>query len=178
MEKKVKLQDNNNNKKYRQWCRSRADSAREPASMGSIFTAGFGILLLLLRTNWILRSLNKMIEDKEMKEILDKMKKEDEGEEESDVGSGNNDDFVGLKERSHVPADSETSAAPADPSSKERAEGLKREEMKCSQLGYFCGPMLIVMVVEMRKRKTRKNEEEEDKEEKEEGKDGEVNGGE
>ena len=124
--------------------------------MDSIFTAGFGILLLLLRTNWILRSLNKMIEDKEMKEILDEMKKEDEGEEESDVGSGNNDDFVGLKERSHVPADSETSAAPADPSSKERAEGLKREEMKCSQLGYFCGPMLIVMVVEMRKRKMRK----------------------
>ena len=124
--------------------------------MGSIFTAGFGILLLLLRTNWILRSLNKMIEDKEMKEILDEMNKEDEGEEESDVGSGNNDDFVGLKERSHVPADSETSAAPADPSSKERAEGLKREEMKCSQLGYFCGPMLIVMVVEMRKRKMRK----------------------
>ena len=82
--------------------------------------------------------------------------KEDEGEEESDVGSGNNDDFVGLKERSHVPADSETSAAPADPSSKERAEGLKREEMKCSQLGYYRGPMLIVMVVEMRKRKMRK----------------------
>ena len=124
--------------------------------MDSIFTAGFGILLLLLRTNWILRSLNKMIEDKEMKEILDEMKKEDEGEEESDVGSGNNDDFVGLKERSHVPADSETSAAPADPSSKERAEGLKREEMKCSQLGYYRGPMLIVMVVEMRKRKMRK----------------------
>ena len=115
--------------------------------MGSIFTAGFGILLLLLRTNWILRSLNKMIEDKEMKEILDEMKKEDEGEEESDVGSGNNDDFVGLKERSHVPADSETSAAPADPSSKERAEGLKREEMKCSQLGYYRNPMLIIMVV-------------------------------
>ena len=42
-EKKVKLQDNNNNKKYRQWCRSSADSAREPVSMGSIFTAGFGI---------------------------------------------------------------------------------------------------------------------------------------
>ena len=41
--------------------------------MGSIFTAGFGILLLLLRTNLILRSLNKMIEDKEMKEILDEM---------------------------------------------------------------------------------------------------------
>ena len=39
--------------------------------------------------------------------------KEDEGEEESDVGSGNNDDFVELKERSHVPADSETSSAPA-----------------------------------------------------------------
>ena len=124
--------------------------------MESIFTAGIGILLLLLRTNWILRSLNKMIEDKEMKEILDEMKKEDEGEEESDVGSGNNDDFVGLKERSHGPADSETSAAPADPSSKERAEGLKREEMKCSQLGYYRGPMLIVMVVEMRKRKMRK----------------------
>ena len=71
--KKVKLQDNNNNKKYRQWCRSSADSAREPVSMGSIFTAGFDILLLLLRTNWILRSLNKMIKDKEMKEILDEM---------------------------------------------------------------------------------------------------------
>ena len=61
--------------------------------MGSIFTAGFGILLLLLLTNWILRSLNKMIKDKEMKEILDEMKKEDEGEDESDVGSGNNDDL-------------------------------------------------------------------------------------
>ena len=41
--------------------------------MESIFTAGIGILLLLLRTNWILRSLNKMIKDKEMKEILDEM---------------------------------------------------------------------------------------------------------
>ena len=48
--------------------------------MGSIFTAGFGILLLLLLTNWILRSLNKMIKDKEMKEILDEMKKEKEEE--------------------------------------------------------------------------------------------------
>ena len=127
--------------------------------MGSVFIAGFGfnnILLLLLLTNRILRSLDNMINDKEMEEILDEMKKEDEGEEESDVGSGKNDDFVGLKERSHVPADSETSAAPADPSSKERAEGLEREEMKCSQLGYYRGPMLIVMVVEMRKRKMRK----------------------
>ena len=61
-----------------------------------------------------------MIKDKEMKEILDEVKKEDEGEEESDVGSGNNDDFVELKERSHVPADSETSSAPAVASGRER----------------------------------------------------------
>ena len=46
--------------------------------------------------------------------------KEDEGEEESDVGSGNNDDFVELKERSHVPGDSETSSAPAVASGRER----------------------------------------------------------
>ena len=126
--------------------------------MGIIFMAGFGfniILLLLLLTNWILRSLNKMIKDKEMKEILDEMKKEKE-EEKNDINSVNNADFVKLKVRSHVTTDPETSAAPADPSSKERAEGLEREEMKCSQLGYFCGPMLIVMVVEMRKRKMRK----------------------
>ena len=46
--------------------------------MGSVFIAGFGfnnILLLLLLPNRILRSLDKMINDKEMEEILDEMKK-------------------------------------------------------------------------------------------------------
>ena len=125
---------------------------------------GFNIILLLfgllLLTNWILRSLNKMIKDKEMKEILDEMKKEKE-KGKNDINSVNNADFVGLKVRSWVTTDPETSAAPADPSSKERAEGLKREEMKCSQLGYYRGPMLIVMVVEMRKRKMRKKKKKE-----------------
>ena len=46
--------------------------------------------------------------------------REEEGEQESDVGSVNNDDFVELKERSHVPADSETSSAPAVASGRER----------------------------------------------------------
>ena len=161
--KKVKLQDNNNNKKYRQWCRSSADSAREPASMGSVFIAGFGfnnILLLLLLPNRILRSLDKMINDKEMEEILGEMKKEKE-EGRNDINSVNNADFVGLKVRSRVTTDPETSAAPVDPSSKERVEGLKREEMRCSQLGYYRGSMLIVMVVEMRKRKMRKKKKKE-----------------
>ena len=128
--------------------------------MGSVFIAGFGfnnILLLLLLPNRILRSLDKMINDKEMEEILDEMKNEKK-EGKNDINSVNNADFVGLKVRSWVTTESdpETSAAPADPSSKERVEGLKREEMRCSQLGYYRGPMLIVMVVEMRKRKMRK----------------------
>ena len=125
--------------------------------MGSIFTAGFGILLLLLRTNWILRSLNKMIEDKEMKEILDEMKKEDEGEEESDVGSGNNDDFVELKERSHVPADSETSSAPAVASGRERLLSAmipqgkapvsdEKGEMRCFELD-CCRILMVVLTL-------------------------------
>ena len=162
--KKSETQDNNN-KRFRQWCRGGADSARELASMGSVFIAGFGfnnILLLLLLPNRILRSLDKMINDKEMEEILDEMKKEKK-EGKNDINSVNNADFVGLKVRSRVTTDPETSAAPADPSSKERVEGLKREEMRCSQLGYYRGSMLIVMVVEMRKKKK---------------KDGEVNGGE
>ena len=153
----MKLQDNNN-KRFHQWCRGGADSAREPASMGSVFIAGFGfnnILLLLLLPNRILRSLDKMINDKEMEEILDEMKKEKK-EGKNDINSVNNADFVGLKVRSRVTTDPETSAAPVDPSSKERVEGLKREEMRCSQLGYYRGSMLIVMVVEMRKRKMRK----------------------
>ena len=130
--------------------------------MGSIFMAGFGfniILLLLLLTNWILRSLNKMIKDKEMKEILDEMKKEkeDEGEEESDVGSGNNDDFVELKERSNVPADSETSSAPAVASGRERLLSAmipqgkapvsdEREEMRCFELD-CCRIIMVVLTL-------------------------------